>query len=144
MQIPVIWVAFVRHAMECRSLSCDMIKDASARADGYSVGAQSEATSLAKGSVGTQVGKQYSKLSIQPSVHAHFPDEGLKQRFTQINHDALVVICKLSLALSTLNSVYWTCTIHHLNKKIDRWSGSQASGVLVPAESVSREDRYPR
>ncbi|KAF8600686.1 hypothetical protein BDV93DRAFT_608572 [Ceratobasidium sp. AG-I] len=129
------------HAMECQFLDRDLVEEASAGAANHSLGAQLEVMSLAAGSGGKQGDKQDGKLSIQPSVHAHFHDEGLKQRSTQYNHDALVAVCALSLPPSILDSIYWTRMIRNIDKKIERSCGSHISGVLIPAEAARAREK---
>lgn len=97
-----------------------------------SLGAQVEAMTVGTKSTGAQSGTP----GAQPSVEDAAKSEGREKRSIKYNHNALNVVCGLSLPPTILDSTYWKKMLDDLDPKIDRYSSSHIASTMIPAEAA--------
>ncbi|KAF8596320.1 hypothetical protein BDV93DRAFT_563458 [Ceratobasidium sp. AG-I] len=120
------------HAMECSYLSSELSEEAAGDCSMKSLGAQ-----VAAMSVNTKAnGNTSDAPGPQPSVEDSARSEGREQRSIKYNHNALNVICGLSLPPTILDSAHWSKMLDDLDPKIERYSSSHITTTMIPAEAA--------
>ncbi|KAF8601836.1 hypothetical protein BDV93DRAFT_607815 [Ceratobasidium sp. AG-I] len=120
------------HAMECSHLDPELAQEAAGDCSLKSLGAQVAAMSVKTKTEGSLPGTP----GTQPSVEDVAKSEGREQRSIKYNHNALNVVCGLSLPPTILDSTYWKKMLDDLDPKIDRYSSSHIASTMIPAEAA--------